>query len=136
MATKLMSQEQQKQEQPADAVRGEMTRDVPTYVPRVDILENENEMLLYADMPGVDKDNLDIQFEDRQLTIHGKVELRQPEMNFVGGEYGIGDFYRTFAIGEAIDVEKISAEIKNGVLTLHLPKAESAKPRKIAVKAG
>jgi HSP20 family molecular chaperone IbpA len=136
MATKLMNQEQQKQEQPSDVAGGEMTRDVNTYVPRVDILENENEILLYADMPGVEKDNLDIRFEDRQLTIHGIVELRQPEMNFVGGEYGIGDFYRTFAIGESIDVDNISAEIKNGVLALHLPKAESAKPRRIAVKAG
>ena len=136
MPAKLMNQEQQKQEQPADSVQGEMARDVTTYVPRVDILENDNEIVLYADMPGVEKDNLDVHFEDRQLTIHGKVELRQSDLNFVGGEYGIGDFYRTFAIGEAIDAEKISAEIKHGVLTLYLPKAASAKPRKIAVKAG
>ena len=136
MATKLMNQEQQKQEQPVDSVRGEITRDVVTFVPRVDILENDNEIVLYADMPGVEKDQLDIHFEDRQLTIHGKVELRQTDMNFVDGEYGIGDFVRTFTIGEAIDVQQISAEIKNGVLTLQLPKAESAKPRKIAVKAG
>lgn len=135
MTTQLMNQEQQKQEQ-QDNSRGEITRDVTTYVPRVDILEKDDEIVLYADMPGVEKENLDINFEDRQLTIHGKVEWRQSGMNFVGGEYGVGDFYRTFAIGEAIDVDKISAEIKNGVLTLHLPKSESAKPRKIAVKAG
>ena len=132
MATQLMNQEQQKQEH-QDNGRGEMTRDVTTYVPRVDILENDDGIVLYADMPGVDKDNLDIHFEDRQLTIHGKVEWRQSDMTFVGGEYGVGDFHRTFAIGETIDVDKISAEIKNGVLTLHLPKADSAKPRKIAV---
>ena len=136
MATRLMNQEQQKQEQPADSARGESTRDVTTYVPRVDILEEADKIVLYADMPGVEKDQLDIHFEDRQLTIRGKVELRQNDMNFVDGEYGVGDFYRTFTIGEAIDAEKISAEIKNGVLTLHLPKAESARPRKIKVKAG
>jgi HSP20 family protein len=136
MAKKLMNQEQQKTEQPAAAAGGELTRDVVTYVPRVDIMENDDEIVLFADMPGVDKDNLDIQFEDRQLTIHGKVEPRQPEMNFVGGEYGIGDFYRTFSIGESINVEEITAEIKHGVLSLHLPKAESAKPRKIEVTAG
>jgi HSP20 family molecular chaperone IbpA len=136
MAKKLMNQEQQKTEQPAAVAGGELTRDVVTYVPRVDIMENDDEIVLFADMPGVDKDNLDIQFEDRQLTIHGKVEPRQTEMNFVGGEYGIGDFYRTFSIGESINVDEISAEIKNGVLSLHLPKAESAKPRKIEVKAG
>ena len=136
MATRLMNQEQQKQEQTTDSVQGEKTGNLTTYVPRVDILENADETVLYADMPGVDGDNLDIRFEDRQLTIRGKVELRQTDMNFVDGEYGVGDFYRTFAIGEAIDVEKISAEIKDGVLTLRLPKAESAKPRKIKVKAG
>jgi HSP20 family molecular chaperone IbpA len=134
MATQIMNQEQQKQEQQIN--RGEFTRDVTTYVPRVDILENEDEIVLYADMPGVDSESLDIQFEDRQLTIHGKVDWRHSEMNFVGGEYGVGDFYRTFTIGETIDPEKISAEIKNGVLKLHLPKAEAAKPRKITVKAG
>ncbi len=136
MPTKLMNQDQQKQEQPTDALRGEMTRDVPTFVPRVDILEKDDEIVLFADLPGADKQNLDIHFEDRQLTIHGKVEPRHAEMNFIGGEYGIGDFYRTFAIGETIDVDKIFAEIKNGVLKLHLPKTGAAKPRKIAVTAG
>ncbi len=134
MAAQMMNQEQLKQEQETN--RGEFTRDVKTYVPRVDILENEDEIVLLADMPGVDSENLDIQFEDRQLTIHGKVDWRHADMNFVGGEYGVGDFYRTFTIGETIDPEKISAEIKSGVLTLHLPKSEAAKPRKIAVKSG
>jgi HSP20 family molecular chaperone IbpA len=135
MATQLMNQEQQKAEQQHPR-RGEMTQDVATYIPQVDILENDDEIVLFADMPGVETENLDIQFEDRQLTIHGRVEWPQTDMNFIGGEYGVGDFYRTFAIGEAIDVENISAEIKNGVLTLHLPKSEAAKPQKIAVKAG
>jgi HSP20 family molecular chaperone IbpA len=131
-----MSQEQGKQEQASAANRGEMTRDAATYVPRVDILENADEIMLYADMPGVTQDNVDINFEDRQLTIHGKIDWRQSDKVLLAGEYGVGDFYRTFTIGEAIDVEKITAEIKSGVLTLHLPKSAAAKPRKIAVKAG
>ena len=61
---------------------------------------------------------------------------RHAEREFVYGEYGIGDFYRSFTISETIDAEKISAELHNGVLTLHLPKVEAVKPRKIAVKAG
>jgi len=69
------------------------------------------------------------------LTIEGKVEPRHAEHGFLYAEYGIGDFYRSFSISEDVDVEKISAELRNGVLTLHLPKAESKKPRKIAVKA-
>ncbi len=134
--TQIMNQEQQKQEHPTDLNRGELTRDVTTFVPRIDIWENEDEIVMFGDMPGVDKDDLDIQFENRQLTIHGKVQPRQTGIKFVGGEYGIGDFYRTFTIGDAIDVDKISAELKNGVLALHLPKSESVKPRKISVKAG
>ena len=134
MNTEMMQPEQQKQQ--STEANGEMTREGRTFVPRVDIWENEDGMVLFADMPGVESDDLDIQFEDRQLTIHGKVKPRHSDLTFVGGEYGVGDFFRTFTIGESIDVEKIRAELKHGVLTLHLPKSEAVKPRKIAVKAG
>ena len=76
-----------------------------------------------------------IRFENGELTIHGQVCPRYENVNLVYGEYTIGDFHRTFAIGEAIDAEKISAEMSGGVLTLHLPKSEKVKPRRIAVKA-
>jgi HSP20 family molecular chaperone IbpA len=128
--TQLTNQEQR------EAARGEMTRDTAVFVPRVDIWENDDEIVLFGEMPGVAKDNLDIQFEDHQLTIHGKVEPRHEGRSLVGSEYGIGDFHRTFTINEGIDVEKISAELKNGMLTLHLPKSEGVKPRKIEVKSG
>ncbi|MCL4195272.1 MAG: Hsp20/alpha crystallin family protein, partial [Thermoguttaceae bacterium] len=59
---------------------------------------------------------------------------RHAECEFLGGEYGIGDYYRVFNIGEDIDNERISAELSHGVLTIHLPKTEAVKPRKIAVK--
>jgi HSP20 family molecular chaperone IbpA len=107
-----------------------------TYVPRFDIWENDDELLLYGDMPGVEPENLDIRFENDQLTLHGKVAPRQKGINFVYGEYGVGDFHRSFTIGESIDSAKISAEMHNGVLTLHLPKTEKVKPRRIEVKAG
>jgi HSP20 family molecular chaperone IbpA len=128
-----MSTEVTKQEQ-NDVATVERTRGGLTYSPRIDIWESDNELVLYADLPGVAPEDLDIQFENRELRIHGKVAARHESCNFVGGEYGIGDFYRTFTIGEAVDAEKISAELDNGVLALHLPKTEAVRPRRIEVK--
>ena len=133
MASDLTKQDpKQKQEEVATAER---TRSGTTYSPRVDIWEADDRLLMYADMPGVTAENLDIQFENRELIIHGKVPPRHEDINFLYGEYGIGDFYRTFTIGEAIDAANISAELKNGVLTLTLPKTEAVKPRRIQVRA-
>lgn len=128
-----MSTEVTKQEQ-NDVATIERTRGGPLYSPRIDIWENDDELLLFADLPGVAPEDLDIQFENRELRLHGKVGLRHANIDFVDGEYGIGDFYRTFTIGETIDAENISAKLRNGVLTLHLPKIEAVKPRRIEVK--
>lgn len=125
-----------KQEQPSEAAAVERTRECPSYIPRFDILETDEELILYGDLPGVEPADLDIRFENRELTVHGKVASRHTEHRHLYGEYGIGDFYRTFAIGETIDSSKIAAELKNGVLCLHLPKTEAVKPKRIAVKAG
>lgn len=125
----------QKEEQPAEVATAERTRSGVTYSPRFDIWETDEELVLYGDLPGVSPENLDIQFENRVLTINGKVEPRHQDIDFLYGEYGIGDFYRTFTVGEAIDSEKISAELHDGVLTLHLPKTEAVKPRRIEVKS-
>lgn len=133
MSTELTNQDP-KQEQ-SDVATVERTRGGVSYTPRIDIWESEDELVLYADMPGVAVENLDIQFENRELRIQGKVSPRHEDINFLYGEYGIGDFYRTFSIGETIDSEKISAELKDGVLTLHLPKTEAVKPRRIEVKS-
>ncbi len=116
--------------------RVERTRSGRFYRPSVDILEGTDELLVQADVPGAKAGAIDINFDGGTLTIHAKVEPRQPaETEFLVREYGVGDFYRTFEISEAIDASKISAEYADGVLTLHLPKAEAVKPRKIAVKA-
>jgi HSP20 family molecular chaperone IbpA len=131
-----MAQELMKKQGDGNVAVAERTRDVATYTPRFDIVETDDELVLYGDLPGVSREGLDIRFENGELTIEGKVEPRHAECEFLYGEYGIGDFYRSFSISEAIDAEKVSAELHNGVLTLHLPKAESAKPRKIPVKAG
>jgi HSP20 family protein len=117
------------------AAGAEPTRQLPTYQPLFDILENENELTLYGDLPGVGQDDLDVKYENEQLIIRGRVKTRNEGLGVLRQEYGIGDFQRVFAIGESIDPEAISAELHNGVLIVHLPKAEDAKPKRIAVKA-
>lgn len=118
---------------PNEVAPSERTLRGTTYSPRFDIWENDDEMILYGDLPGVTPDGLDVHFENPILTIHGKVSPRHHDIKFLHGEYGIGDFHRTFTIGEAIDTDRISAELKNGVLTVHLPKSEKVKPRRIEV---
>lgn len=117
-----------------EATGAEHMRSGRFYRPSVDILEKEDELLLLADVPGADGDRIDVKFEDGTLSIHAPVQPRQPEGNeFLLCEYGVGDYYRTFQISEDIDVAKITADYAEGVLTLHLPKAEAVKPRKISV---
>ena len=105
-----------------------------TYCPRLDIQETDNEIVLYGDLPGVLPEDLDIRFENGELTIQGKVSPRHAELKKVYREYGVGNFYRSFSVSEMIDADAISAELNSGVLTLHLPKAESVKPRRIKVQ--
>jgi HSP20 family protein len=119
-----------------DAGRGEHTRCGCHYRPNVDILEMADELVVLADVPGATGDDIDVDFEDGTLAIHAKVEPRQDEdTEYLVHEYGVGDYYRTFQVSEAVDAAKITAEYADGVLTLHLPKAESTRPRKIEVKA-
>ena len=115
------------------ATHAERTRNGVTFVPRFDIWEAEDELVLYGDVPGVKAENLEVQFENGQLVIHGKACDRDEGRKFLHAEYNIGDFHRSFTIGESIDATKITAELSGGVLTLHLPKSEKAKPRKIVV---
>jgi HSP20 family protein len=120
---------------PEEQVPGaERTRSGRFYRPGVDILEQNDELQLVVDMPGVKASEIDVRFEDGQLHLHGPVAPRQtPETRYLLQEYGVGDFDRTFRVSEQIDGSKIRAEYADGVLTLHLPKVEAAKPRKIAV---
>ena len=105
----------------------------PVYSPRIDVWENDDEVVLYADLPGVAPEDLDIRVEDRELTIRAKVASRRQRAAMLHSEYGWGDFYRAFTLTESIDEAKISAELKRGVLTLRLPKSEAVKPRRIPI---
>ncbi len=105
-----------------------------TFCPRFDIQETDDELVLYGDLPGVRPDDLEVRFEKGELTVHGKVSGRRENSEALYREYGVGDFYRTFTVTESVDAAAISAELKNGVLTLHLPKSEAAKPRRVPIQ--
>jgi HSP20 family protein len=102
--------------------------------PRVDILETEQEILLLADMPGVKPSDVDVRFENGELTIHGRRTAPASPKRRVLSEYEPAHYHRAFRLAEDVAADRIEAELKNGVLTVHLPKAEATKPRKIAVK--
>ena len=106
-----------------------------TATPPCDIYENDDEVMLVADLPGVAKDGLDIRIDKGELTLVGR---RDPAVqgNHLGLEYQDCDYLRRFTLPAGIDDAKIRAELKNGVLQLHLPKSESLRPRQISVKAG
>jgi len=121
----------------AEVAGVERTRSEQFYRPNVDILENADELVLVAELPGVNAGDVDIRFEQGELTIHGRAKPRyEAETKFLLNEYGVGDFYRTFRVSEHVDGSRIHAEYHDGVLALHLPKVEAVKPRKIAVKVG
>ncbi len=116
--------------------RAETTRGGRQYTPQVDILEHDQEITLVADIPGVARDDVDVTYERGLLTIHGRVNRpASPEgTTLVTCEYGVGDWHRAFEIGEGIDAERIEAELRDGVLTVHLPKSAEITPRKVKVK--
>jgi HSP20 family protein len=123
------------QKRPAQQGATEQIRSGVMFIPVVDIIETDQELLLLADMPGVKPDDADIHYESGVLTIYGRVEPRQkPDANCLLQEYEVGDFSRRFEIGDGIDASKIEAELRDGVLQLHLPKTPEVMPRKISVK--
>jgi len=111
-------------------------RAAKVYAPGVDIIEKKDEIVLLADMPGVQETSVDVTIEKNVLTIYGKVEPQAPEGYCpVSCEYETGDYERSFTLTGEIDRERIEAALKDGVLRLVLPKAETWKAKKIEVKA-
>jgi HSP20 family molecular chaperone IbpA len=106
-----------------------------TIVPPVDICEDGDVVTLFADLPGIGKDNLEVQIEKDTVKITGKrAKLEEAGIESYYDEIPYRDYYRAFTIGEEIDREKITATINNGVLKLTLPKLEKSKPRRIEIK--
>jgi HSP20 family molecular chaperone IbpA len=120
--------------QPAEAQVAERLRARQTLAPPVDIYENDSEVLLIADLPGVNIDALSIQFNQGELLLEARRE--NGHGNLLAGDQGPYDYARTFRVSELIAGDKIHGELQNGVLRLHLPKTETAKPRRITVRAG
>jgi len=130
----LQTQEVEKQEIQTNGA--ERTRARKAYVPRVDIYETNDEIVVLADMPGVDENSVDITLEKNVLSINGYVEPDQANnYSLAYAEYEVGDYQRSFTVSDEIDRDNIQAAVKNGVLHLHLPKAGPVKARKITVKA-
>lgn len=106
------------------------------FVPRVDIYETNDDIVMIADMPGVDEQSVDITLEKNVLTINGRVEPEQPDnFSLAYAEYETGDFQRSFTLTSKIDWDQVEATVQDGVLHLRLPKAPEAKAKKITVKA-
>lgn len=112
----------------------ETKQELQAVAPLVDIYENDDEILLHADMPGVAKDDITVNIDNGKLTLTGTRKT-----NTTGSaqweEFGDVEYRRNFSVPQTIDVDKINAVLKDGVLRLHLPKSEAAKPRQIEIKA-
>ncbi len=103
--------------------------------PPVDVVEDAAGITLYADLPGVPRDKLHLQVEAETLTIEGELDLEMPDgMEATHAEVSLGRYRRVFTLSRELDTEKVSAEFRNGVLTLRIPKAEHAQPRRIEVE--
>jgi HSP20 family protein len=109
-----------------------------TWAPAVDIIETEHELVVKADLPDVDSQDLDIRVENNILTIRGerKFEKQVNDGNYLRIERAYGSFARSFSLANTVNSEAIKADYQNGVLTLHIPKREEAKPKQIKVNVG
>jgi HSP20 family protein len=106
-------------------------------MPPVDVIEDSTGITLRADLPGVPRDKLSLHVDADTLTIEGEVSLPTPEgMTASYAEVGVPRFRRAFTLSKELDSAKVSAELKNGVLNLRIPKAEHAQPRRIDIKVG
>ena len=128
--TSNMDQGPARQEQGTDLARG-----AAVYRPLADIIQTGDNVVVRMEMPGVGPDDVEISLERRVLTIRGRGRTTRPEgYRLVHAEYGEGDYERAFTLSQDIDEAKVAAEMKDGVLTLILPRAEAAKPKRIEVR--
>lgn len=126
---------QVKEKQSIDKASGEPIRKGLYFTPQVDIYETDSAITLEADMPGVSRENVDIDLREGVLTVTGSVDFEpQGESKLVYKEYEMGGYTRKFQVGEGVDQSKITANMDCGVLRVLLPKAEKLKPRKISIQ--
>ena len=109
----------------------------PALMPRVDVIEDDTGITILADLPGVPKDRLALRVEGETLQIEGDIASEMPEgMEAVYAEVQVPRYRRAFSLSRELDTAKIDAGLKDGVLTLRIPKAEHAQPRRIEVRSG
>jgi HSP20 family molecular chaperone IbpA len=114
---------------------GPAARNEAGLLPPVDVIEDSTGITLYADLPGVSKDGLNLHVEADTLTIEGELGLAVPEgMEASHAEVSVPRYRRVFTLSKELDTEKVSAELNQGVLKLRIPKAEHAQPRRIEIK--
>jgi HSP20 family protein len=114
----------------------ETTRNSPVFRPPVDIFEEDGGLVLTANMPGVRKEDVEVSVDRDELKIIGHIDEPERRGDPVAMEYRVGDFRRVFTLGRYIDSSKIEASMKDGVLTLRLPKTKELEPSKIEIQAG
>ena len=132
MAAKQELQVQKKRELEQ---KEETTIPARVFLPTSDIYETQNALTVILEMPGVEKNNVDVRVQDGVLNVEGRLDLSKYQgLQPLYTEYNIGDYARSFRLSSKIDQSKIGAELKDGVLSLTLPKVEEAKPRTIQVK--
>lgn len=134
MSSKDTKELQLADKQEVEARNGEPTREGPVFVPEVDIIEEHDQITLRADLPGVKRENVEIDVREGVLSLTATQAPVPEGWQRLHSEYEVGGYTRRFTLGERIDQAKIKAEMKDGVLTLVLPKAEEHKPRKIAIR--
>ncbi|MBS3818208.1 Hsp20/alpha crystallin family protein [bacterium] len=109
-----------------------------TWSPSVDIFEDESNVVLSIELPGIEEKNIDVNIEDNALTVKGErnIEKEDKKENYHRIERAYGSFYRSFSIPNYVDVDKIEAQHENGVLKITMPKKAESKPRKVKVLKG
>ena len=125
----MTTQEIEKRQQ-ADVTRA--TQETHYFQPSTDVRETEQQIVIQFDMPGVSSENVELTVEKGTLTVTGKADPEE-KGTAVYRETHIGDYQRTFTMSEDVDTDRISAEMKAGVLTVCIPKAEKARPKRIAI---
>ena len=114
----------------------EPVREGRRFIPRADIYESSDELTVFVDLPGVAPGDIDVRLENGVLHIQGKAPARQAaDLEYLLREYEVGDYSRDFDVGDVVETRGITAEHRDGVLTLHLPKSEKLRPKRIEVQA-
>jgi HSP20 family molecular chaperone IbpA len=119
------------------AIETRREQDARSAIPRVDVYEDASGITLLADLPGVPRDKLELKVEGDTLLVEGTVQPQTPEgLEAVYAEVRVPRYRRSFTLSRELDSQRIDANLKDGVLTLRIPKAEHAQPRRITVQAG